>query len=139
MSKIVSKTGKILREDSEIFAFLSDFRNLDTLIPADKITNWESDEDSCRFTIAGMGAAGMQIVGKEPHKLIKLGSSEGSPVSFNLWIQLKKVGEEDTRIRLTGEAKINPLMNAAISKYLKKGLDGAVDKLADFFNNKKDL
>lgn len=139
MSKVVSKTGKINRNEDEVYNFLSDFRNLDPLVPSDKITNWQSDEDRCRFSITGIGATGMRIVEKEPYKLIKLGSYKESPVSFNLWIQLKKVGEEDTRIRLTGDASMNPFMNTIIKKYLKKGLDSAVDKLADFFNNHKDL
>lgn len=139
MSKSYSKIGKINRNEDEIYNFLSDFRNLDPLVPSDKITNWQSDEDRCRFSIAGIGATGMRIVEKVPYKLIKLGSYKESPVSFNLWIQLKKMDEGDTRIRLAGEAKMNPLMNKALSKYLKKGLDGAVDKLTDFFNNKKDL
>jgi hypothetical protein len=60
-------------------------------------------------------------------------------VSFNIWVQLKKVEDGDTRIRLTGEAQMNPIMNKMVQNYLKKGLDGAVDKLTDFFNNKRDL
>jgi carbon monoxide dehydrogenase subunit G len=139
MSKSYSKIGKISRNEDEVYNFLSDFRNLDPLVPSDKITNWQSDEDRCRFSITGIGATGMRIVEKVPYKLIKLGSYKESPVSFNLWIQLKKMDEGDTRIRLAGEAKMNPLMNKALSKYLKKGLDGAIDKLTDFFNNRKDL
>ena len=139
MSKSYSKIGKISRNEDEVYNFLSDFRNLDPLVPSDKITNWQSDEDRCRFSITGIGATGMRIVEKVPYKLIKLGSYQESPVSFNLWIQLKKMDEGDTRIRLAGEAKMNPLMNKALSKYLKKGLDGAIDKLTDFFNNRKDL
>jgi carbon monoxide dehydrogenase subunit G len=139
MGKVVSKIGKINRNDDEVYNFLSDFRNLDDLVPSEKITNWQSDEDRCRFSIAGIGATGMRIVEKEPYKLIKLGSYKESPVSFNLWIQLKKVQEGDTRIRITGEPQMNSIMNAMVNKYLRKGLDSAVDKLTDFFNNHKDL
>ncbi|MBS3770732.1 MAG: SRPBCC family protein [Bacteroidales bacterium] len=139
MSKVVSKIGKIYRNDDEIYNFLSDFRNLDSLVPANKITDWQSDEDRCRFSIAGIGATGMRIVEKEPYKLIKLGSYKESPVSFNIWIQLKKVEEGDTRIRLTGEAHMNSLMDKMVQSYLKKGLNSAVDRLTDFFNNKRDL
>ena len=139
MSKVTSKIGKIYRNDDEIYNFLSDFRNLDSLVPGDKITNWQSDEDRCRFSVAGIGATGMRIVEKEPYKLIKLGSYKESPVSFNIWVQLKKVEDGDTRIRLTGEAQMNPIMNKMVQNYLKKGLDGAVDKLTAFFNNKRDL
>ncbi|MEF8984203.1 MAG: SRPBCC family protein [Bacteroidales bacterium] len=139
MSKVVSKIGKIYRNDDEIYNFLCDFRNLDSLVPANKITDWQSDEDRCRFSIAGIGATGMRIVEKEPYKLIKLGSYKESPVSFNIWIQLKKVEEGDTRIRLTGEAHMNSLMDKMVQSYLKKGLNSAVDRLTDFFNNKRDL
>jgi len=135
MKEIVSKIGKINKNDEGVYNYLSDFRNLNSIIPEDKIKNWEAGEDECEFTIDGFGKAGMKIVEKEPNKLIKISSYKETPFDFNLWLQLKKIKENDTRIRITLKANLNPLMDAMVSKHLQKGVDAIVDKLADFFNS----
>jgi carbon monoxide dehydrogenase subunit G len=135
MAKVESKIGALRQNEEQVYGFLSDFRNLDPLVPQDKISNWESTQDSCRFDIAGAGSVAMQIIEREPHKLIKLQSKDQSPVPFTLWIQLKQVQEQDTRIKLTAQAELNPFMKAMISKYLKQGLDGIVAKLSEYFSD----
>ena len=135
MKEIVSKIGKINRNDEEVYNYLSDFRNLNSIIPEDKIKNWSAEENVCEFTIDGFGKAGMEIIEKEPNKLIKLSSYKEKLFDFNLWIQLKQIEENDTRVRVTLKAKLNPLMDTMVSKHLQKGVDTFVDKLADFFNS----
>ncbi len=135
MKEIVSKIGKINRSEEEVYNYLSDFRNLNSIIPEDKIKNWYAEENECEFTIDGFGKAGMKIIEKEPNKLIKLSSYKERLFDFNLWIQLKQIEENDTRVRITLKAKLNPLMDAMVSKHLQKGVDTIVDKLADFFNS----
>ena len=139
MTEVTSKTGKIERNAEDIYTYLSDFKNLDDIVPKDKVDNWESEEDECRFSIQGVGKAGMKIIEKDPYKLIKLTSLKETPFDFNLWLQLKQVEEEDTRIRIVVKAKLSPFMKPVVSKYLQKGVDGIIDKLAEFFNNRTDL
>lgn len=136
MKEVVSKIGTIHKNDEEIYPFLADFRNLNSIIPEDKIKDWNASEDECDFTIEGIGKAGMKIVEKEPNKLIKLTSSKETQFDFNIWIQLKQVEEKDTRVRITLKASLNPFMAAMVSKHLQKGVDTIVDKLTEFFNNR---
>ena len=139
MAKIESKIGALRQNEDQVYSFLSDFRNLDPLVPHDKISNWESTQDTCRFDIACAGTISMVIIEREPHKLIKLQSQSQSPVPFTLWMQMKQVSEQDTRIKLTAKAEMNPFMKAMVSKYLKKGLDGIVDKLSEHFGEASGL
>jgi len=139
MTEVTSKTGKINRKAEEVYTYLSDFRNLDNIIPEDKVKNWSSTEDECHFKIEGVGKAGMKIIEKEPYKLIKLSSLKETPFDFNFWLQLKDVEKEDTRIRIVVKAELSPFMKPVISKYLQKGVDGIIDKLSEFFNNHSDL
>jgi uncharacterized membrane protein len=139
MTEVISKTGTIERNAEEIYTYLADFRNLDDIVPQDKIQDWESSEDEVRFRIEGVGKAGMKIVEKEPYKLIKLASLKETPFEFNFWLQLKQIEEEETKVRIVVRAKLNTFMKAMVSKYLQQGVDGIIDKLAEFFNNRKDL
>ncbi len=114
-----------------IFSFLADFDHFGEVIPQDKITNWQSNGDSCRFTIDPVGEVGLRIVEKEEYKTIKYTAEGKTPFNFFLWIQLKEVAEGDTRIKLTIKADMNPMIKMVASKPVNKFLDVLSDGIAN--------
>ncbi len=109
-----------------------------SVIPSDKVSDFEATEDSCKFNIEGVGQVGLKIVEKVPSELIKITSDGKSPFSFFFWIQLKPIQdtENETAIRLTIDAELNPMMKMMVGKHLQKGIDAMVDQLVVFFNEK---
>ncbi|NOQ26032.1 MAG: SRPBCC family protein [Bacteroidales bacterium] len=138
MGKYTSKTGKANKSEKLIYNFLTDFNNLKSVVPQDKVKDFEATEDTCKFNIEGVGQAGLKIIEKEPNKLIKISSDGKSPFSFFFWVQLKPIedSENATAIRLTIDANLNPMMKMMVGKHLQKGIDGMVDQLVVFFNEK---
>ena len=138
MSKYTSKTGKTNKSDELIYSFLTDLNNLKDVLPQDKVKDFESTEDTCKFSIDGIGQAGLKIIEKEPNKLIKITSDGKSPFSFYFWVQLKPTedSKNNTAIRLTIDANLNPMMKMVVGKHLQKGIDAMVDQLVVFFNKK---
>lgn len=138
MGKYTSKIGKVNKSEELIYNFLTDFNNLKSVVPQDKVKDFEATEDTCKFNIDGVGQAGLKIIEKEPHKLIKISSDGKSPFSFFFWIQLKPIedSENTTAIRLTIDANLNPMMKMMVGKHLQKGIDSMVDQLVVFFNEK---
>lgn len=130
MGKIESKITKSEHSDEKLYAFVTDFNNFGSLIPEDKIKNWQSDVDSCSFTIDGIGSAGLKIIEKEPNNLVKITSEGSSPVNFLMWIQLKKVGENDTRIKITIDPQINMMMMTMVKKPLKEFVDMLAERMS---------
>jgi len=128
MSKIESRIGFIKESEERIYSFLSDFNNFKNLVPADKVKNWESNADSCSFTVEGIGPVGLRILEKEPNKLIKITSEGKKPVPFTVWIQIKEVAEKDSRIKITADVDVNPLMIAMIKSPLKSFVDTLVEQ-----------
>ena len=108
-SKYVSDVKYIGHNQEIIFNYLANFENLSKYInegllekvteqvPQIKITDFESDNDSCRFNISGMGQAEIRIVNREPHQTIKVESSGGLPLSFTFWIQLLPINAYQQR------------------------------------------
>jgi carbon monoxide dehydrogenase subunit G len=129
MSKIESRVGVIKSSDEKIYNFLADFNNFKDLIPADKVKDWESTGDSCKFKVEGIGQAGLKIIEKEPHKLIKITSDETTPLPFQLWIQIKPVEENDSRIKITIDVDVNPVMAAMVKSPLQSFVDTLVDQV----------
>jgi hypothetical protein len=131
--KIESKIGKAAYSDREIYTFITDFNNFRELIPADKVSNWESTEEQCSFQVDPLGRIGLEIIEKKPNSLVKMASLKSySNHQFIIWIQLKSSGEKDTRIRITIEPQVNKMLIPMIRGPLKKFVDGLVAKIETF-------
>jgi len=128
-TKIESRTGKINGLTESVYNFLSNFNNFKNLIPPDKVKNWKSTEDSCHFTVDGIGETGIRIIEKQPFSLIKISGEEGSKFNFFFWIQLKEVAPYDTRIKLVLKADLNPMLKIMATKPLQTFLDTLVSQL----------
>jgi len=131
--KIESKIGKAAYSDREIYAFITDFNNFRELVPADKVSHWESTEEQCSFQVDPVGRTGLEIIEKTPSSLVKMASLKSySNHQFTIWIQLKSLGEKDTRIRITIEPQVNKMLIPMIKLPLKKFVDGLVSKIETF-------
>jgi carbon monoxide dehydrogenase subunit G len=122
-----SKVGKVSLPEEKIYNFLSNFNNLKTYIPADKVSNWQSDGDTCSFSVNGMGNVTLRIIEKEPFKLLKITGDGLNKQNFNFWVQLKQVADYDTRVKLTIKADVNPMIKMMVSKPIQKFLDTLID------------
>ncbi len=131
--KIESKIGKSASSDEVIYAFIGNFHNLQDLLPADKVSGWESSEEKCSFQVNPLGRTGLMIVEKAPYSLVKMSSDpEFSKYQFTIWIQLKKVAPDDTRIKITIEPLVTKMLLPMVKVPLKKLADGLVDKMESF-------
>lgn len=125
MTEFISEIKTIPHNEDRIFTMLSDLSNLERIkdrIPQDKIKNFEFDSDSCSFAVDPVGKITFQIVDREPNKTIKF-TTTNSPVPLNLWIQLKQVAENDTKLKMTIRAELNPFIKPMVSKPLQDALE----------------
>ena len=131
--KIESKIGKSTSSDVKIYDFITNFHNFKELLPADKVSGWEASENKCSFNVDPLGRTGLMIAGKEPHKLVKMVSDpEFSSYQFNIWIQLNKVADQDTRVKVTIEPLVNKMILPMLKLPLKKLADGIINKIEAF-------
>jgi carbon monoxide dehydrogenase subunit G len=132
MTKFESKTVDIKAQDERIYAFLSNFNTISQFIPSDKVKDWVADENSCSFSADMIGKVSIRIIEKEPFSLIKMEGEAMGKTAFNFWVQLKKTGPYETRIKLTFGADLNPMMKMMIGKHIDTFLDTLVDQIARF-------
>ena len=125
MTEFVSEVKTIPHDEDRIFTMLSDLSNLERIkdrLPQDKIQDFEFDSDSCSFAVAPVGKITFRIVEREHNKTIKF-ETTNSPVPLFLWIQLKQVAPEDTKMKMTIKADLNPFIKPMVSKPLQDALD----------------
>jgi len=142
LEKYTSSTKLINHNKQVVFNYLSNFNNLSGYlnsgliekvtekIPQIKITEFSSDQDSCKFNITGLGLAEIRIVNREPFKTIKVESSGGLPLTFTFWIQLMPVDSFKTKMRLTLHAEMSMMIKMMAGSKLEEGIDKLADTLA---------
>lgn len=137
--KYESKIGQIAANDAIVFAVLSNLENINhfrDVIPQDKLQDIEVSSDRVRFKIEGLGQKiAISIVEKEEYKTIKYGA-ESLPVPLNVWIQLKQMAENDTRIRITIKTDVPAMFKMMFDSKIQQGLDQAIDMLCQLPYNK---
>ena len=133
MTTYESEIKTISSSEEMVFGILSDLKNLEKIAQnpslKDKVKNLEFDTDSCSFSVEGFGTVGFRIIEREPLKTIKL-ESEHSPMHVNVWIQLKQIAENDTKLKLTMKAEIPAMIKMMVDKKLKEGINTIADTLA---------
>ena len=127
--KIESPISNVPENEDKVFSFLTDFHNLESLVPKENLSSWEFHTDKCRLGIPGIGDIELRIVEKKPFKEIKLGSGQLSTYAFTMWIQLKQMSEKNTKVKITLEAKLNPILQIMAKKPLQQFVDTLADKI----------
>ncbi|HXK76662.1 MAG TPA: SRPBCC family protein [Bacteroidaceae bacterium] len=134
VTKFESEVKLISASIERVYAKLSDLSNVESVkdrIPTDKVKDLHFDSDSLSFSVSPVGTIKLRIVEREELKTIKF-ETEKSPVPFNLWIQLLPgMQAEQTRLKLTIGATLNPFTKGMVSKPLTDG----VHKLAEVLAN----
>lgn len=129
MTEFTSEIRTIPHSDDRVFAMLSDLSNIRRIrnnIPQDSIKAFTFTDDHCSFEISPIGKIEFRIVDREPNKTIKFETTQ-SPVPLQLWIQLKQVAENDTRMKMTVRAELNPFLKPMVSKPMQD----AVNKISE--------
>ena len=130
--KYESKIGTIPANDKKVFEVLSNLENLNyfkNTIPEDKIKDLEIFPDRVRFKIDSLAQKlAIVIVDKEEYKMIKFGA-ENIPIPLNIWIQLKYIYEQETKVRITIKTDMPIMFKMMFDKKMQLGLDQAVDML----------
>jgi carbon monoxide dehydrogenase subunit G len=142
INKYVSETKFIDHNQQIVFDYLSNFENLSSYlntgliekitrqVPQIRITDFESDRDSCKFNITGIGLAKIDIVKREPYKTIKVESSGSLPLSLTFWIQLLPVTPFQTKMRLTLHAGLSMMIKMMVGEKLHEGINQLADTLS---------
>ena len=93
------------------------------------IQNMEFTADTMSIEIPPVGKLVVEIIEREPEKLVKLTSTQ-SPIPLTMWIQLVPTSDSSCAMRLTLEAELNMFLKMAVGGKLKEGVDKFADMLA---------
>jgi len=140
-----SEVKFITSPQESVYNHLSNLKNLEPLFdptrlkeiknqypntPDIKLDNFRATEDECSFSINPIGNIGVQIIDREPSKLIKLAGIQSLPFQVNCWIQLLPVDESNCKVKVTLHADLNPMIKMLVGKHIKEGVDHIAEALS---------
>ena len=133
MQEYISKQHQILRPAEQIYAVISRFDNLTPAL-ADRVEEWQATEERCSFKAKGFTVK-LRMEEREAPKHVKIVGDEGGvPVDFAFWIQLHKVSDTDTRMRLVLHVELNMMMKMMLGSKLQGAIDQIVEGIANAMN-----
>lgn len=133
MTKIESKKVNVDASTADVFAYINNLNHFEDLLPKDRIENWRSDEDSCRFKIKNVSEIGFRKKSAEAPNFLQLESDESAPFAFTINVYLKETAENTTEAHQVIEADINPFLKMMVEKPLRNLFDYIADRLSEVF------
>lgn len=118
MSIFESKV-EINKPVSEVYAFLSDFNNHQTLMP-DNISNWSSTPNEARFSVQNMAKLALKISNRIENQTIIIVPAEEAPFNVDMRWVVADLGNNTTEAILTISAELNMMMKMMASGPLEK-------------------
>lgn len=130
--EITSDKALIEAPVAAVFEYLSDAANIEPLLPADKISDFRSDETGCTFKVQGGFTISLHYDYKIFPKELHMKSGEKAPFDYTLTIHLKEV-DDHTEGYMDFEGDVNMFLRMMVEKPLTALFNSMAKKLQEQF------
>ena len=131
-TKFESSVKQVPYPQQNVYRNLSDLRNLEKVrdrVPEDKIKDFSFDEDTVGLNVPPVGELKLRICEREEPKCVKFETAQ-SPVPFNLWVQVLPVDDQNSKLKVTVKAELNPFIKTMVSGPIQDGVEKIAAALA---------
>ncbi len=122
---------KVAKSAKEVFEFLIDIKNFETLMP-DNIDKFEVlDDKTFKFALKGMPEIVLRLKEQFPHDKVVLGAANDK-LPFTLTGEIQSLGDNESEVGLSFEGEFNAMMammiKAPITNFMQT-LSSNLDKI----------
>ena len=131
-SKFESSVKLVPYPQQAVYDNISDLNNLEKVrdrVPEDKVNDFSFDQDTVSLNVAPVGELKLRICEREEPKCVKFETVQ-SPVPFNVWVQVLPVDDNNSKMKVTVKAELNPFIKGMLEKPLQDGVEKIADALA---------
>jgi len=126
--KLESPTITVNKSANNLFDFLTDVKNFETIMPENTDT-FEATDDSFIFALKGMPKIKLKLTEKVgPTKIVLASAAEKFP--FTLTGNIKSITENSSSINLIFAGDFNPMMAMMIKNPLQKFINNLAENLS---------
>ncbi len=121
-TKLQSSQVELHQSSERIYDFLCNLNNFQKLMPPE-ISDWNSTETECSFTLKGMPTIGFILFEKTPVSTIVYKATGKVPSDIYLRVALESAADNACKAQLFLEAELNPMLKMMVEKPLTKLLE----------------
>ncbi len=126
--QLKSNKHLIVRDAVGVYAFINDFRNLETVLP-EQVRNFKADADSCSFEVSGIGEIALLINERVENRKVSAVSTGKSPLEFKLSVELHPEDENSTSVVICVNAELSPMLEMIAKNPLNNFINIMSEKL----------
>lgn len=116
----------------EVYAFLSNLDNMETLMP-EQVINWKSNATSCSFDIKGMAHIDLALGECIADKVVTVDSGPENPIETQILFEIASVSENQCSGMVTLNAELGMMLQMLASTPLQNLVNIMADKLKSHF------
>ena len=131
-SKFESSVKFVPYPQQAVYDNISDLNNLEKVrdrVPEDKVNDFSFDQDTVSLNVAPVGELKLRIREREERKCVTFETVQ-SPVPFTVWVQVLPVDNNNSKMKVTVKAELNPFIKSMVEKPLQEGVEKIADALA---------
>jgi carbon monoxide dehydrogenase subunit G len=130
--QLISQEVEINASPEAVITFLSSPKNIEKLLPIDKISDFKFDDIACSFKVQGGITISLLQAGSENNQKLFLKSGEKSPFPFNLTVHtLPTASGTKGHIEFNGE--VNAFLKMMVEKPLSALFNYMSSKMKEQF------
>jgi ribosome-associated toxin RatA of RatAB toxin-antitoxin module len=127
-----SRAGKVTCTAEKLFHFVTDIRNFERFIPNGKITNWQSDKESCSFQVPMLGTVSVRITHMEMYHRVVYSGDALKKNDFELTLNITDNQHNPANVKVSLNAELNPVMKLMAAKPIDQFLEMLVTEMGKF-------
>ena len=135
MSPTTTFTGRkseVPCRDGDLYAFLTDLRNVNSLVPQGMISDWEAERERCSFRAEGAGRVTVTIDELMPWSLITYQAESLFTGKVKLMVNIEHISDSASAVTITATVNMNPLMKMVIGNSAERYLDMLMDHIESY-------
>jgi carbon monoxide dehydrogenase subunit G len=127
-----SRSGSLSCTTKEVFEFVTDIRNFEQFIPGGSINNWQSEKDTCSFTVSMVGTVSVRIKKKDPFNKVIFSGDALKKNDFSLILHISENDSETADVKVLLEAELNPMLKMVAHKPIIQFLEMLIREMENF-------
>jgi hypothetical protein len=125
--EIYSKKVNVSAKNNAVFNLLTNCNHIGKYIPNDKIKDWQSTENTCSFSVSGVGKIEMSIVEKIPFSTVTFSIGNAVAKDISVVFHTDEISEGGCELYAEAFLEVPFFMTQMLKNPLQKFIDMLID------------
>jgi hypothetical protein len=127
-----SRTAEVPCGDKDLYAFLTDIRNLREIMPHSMISDWQTTADKCSFRIDKAGRVNLSLKEALPHTMVSYTAENHLAGKLSMQVIIEALTSHSSKLYVTADINMNPLVRIFIGEAAPQYLDQLIDMIQNY-------